>query len=324
MNEVTVVRWRRYGKDRLYVTAPNGTKLGWHDLQTGEDHPEAPGLADHLASAIADCKPEGQAISADGATPAADQETPASPIISPTSPPVRGPAAAATAVLEFAADVSPVPAEPAEPSWEDLAGRRPGAAAREQAIGLRHAAPVRTVLARALRVHTDERAWRLGADGEQLVAGQLAKLARKDPGWRFLHAIPVGENGADIDHLVVGPGGVFTLNAKNHPGAKIWVAGNTFMVNGRRQPYLRNSRFEAGRAGKLLTSAAGFEVQAVGVVVPVNAPDLKVKTPPDGAHVVNRMRLVAWLRAWPAVLDERTITAIADAARRSTTWRKAT
>jgi hypothetical protein len=29
-----VRRWRRYGKDRLYVTAGDGTEVGWYDLLT--------------------------------------------------------------------------------------------------------------------------------------------------------------------------------------------------------------------------------------------------------------------------------------------------
>ena len=104
-----------------------------------------------------------------------------------------------------------------------------------------------------------------------MVAGQLAKLARKDPRWRYLQAIPVGVNGSDIDHLAIGPGGVFGLNAKHHPGSNVWVGGNTLMINGQRQPYIRNSRHEAQRAGKLLTAACGFHVPVIGMVVPVGA-----------------------------------------------------
>jgi hypothetical protein len=81
---------------------------------------------------------------------------------------------------------------------------------------------------------TDEWAWRIGADGEEKVAAQFDKVAGKDPRWQFIHAIPVGTRGSDIDHLVVGPGGVFTVNAKNHPNAKVWVGGDTFLVNGHR------------------------------------------------------------------------------------------
>jgi hypothetical protein len=169
-------------------------------------------------------------------------------------------------------------------------------------------------------VHTEERAWRIGADGEEKVAAQLAKLARKDARWQFLHAIPVGEYGSDIDHFVVGPGGVFSLNVKHHPGGQVWVGGNTLMINGQRQPYIRNSRHEAQRATKLLTAACEFPVFVTGLVVPVGADAITIKTPPADVHVVNRMRLTHWLRAQPTVLPDAQIEAIFDAARRSTTW----
>lgn len=208
----------------------------------------------------------------------------------------------------------------AEPEWEDLAQRQAGALAREQAVALREAAPVRSLLARVLGVHTDERAWRIGADGEQKVAAQLAKLAAKDGRWQSLHALPVGDRGSDIDHLVIGPGGVFSLNAKHHPGSKIWVGGNTLMVNGRRLPYVRNARFEAQRASRLLSETCGFPVFVRGVVVPVGADDVTIKTPPKDVSVVNRMQLVRWLRSQPDLLTADQTRTIFAAARRSTTW----
>ena len=104
--------------------------------------------------------------------------------------------AASPCPLTGAASISERSAELAiEPVWDDLVQRRAGQAAREQATALKEAAPVRTFLARLLRVHTDERAWRIGADGEEKVAAQLAKLIKRDPRWRVLHAVPVGENG---------------------------------------------------------------------------------------------------------------------------------
>jgi hypothetical protein len=76
---------------------------------------------------------------------------------------------------------------------------------REQALALKQAAPLWTLLARALGVRNDERAWRIGADGEEKVAAQLEKVIVKDPPWRILHAVRVGERGSDIDHIVIGP-----------------------------------------------------------------------------------------------------------------------
>ena len=53
---------------------------------------------------------------------------------------------------------------------KDLSGNRPGASAQAKAQEHRIDAPVRTLLARLMGVHTDERAWRVGARGEQVVA----------------------------------------------------------------------------------------------------------------------------------------------------------
>jgi hypothetical protein len=49
--EVTIARWRKFGRDRLYVTLSDGTRVGYWDLVTDEPHPERPELVDLLASA---------------------------------------------------------------------------------------------------------------------------------------------------------------------------------------------------------------------------------------------------------------------------------
>jgi hypothetical protein len=37
MGDTVVQRRRKYGKDRLYINADDGTRIGWHDVLTGED-----------------------------------------------------------------------------------------------------------------------------------------------------------------------------------------------------------------------------------------------------------------------------------------------
>lgn len=204
--------------------------------------------------------------------------------------------------------------------WEDLAARLPGSAASAAAADARATAPVQSVLARLMGVHTDERAWRLGAAGEKRVGRQLQRLVTSDPRWRCLHAIPVGRRGADIDHLVIGPGGVFTLNAKHHPGARLWIGGDTFMVNGVRQPYVRNSRHEAARASRLLSAAAGHPIAVTGVVVPVGAQDVRIKKSPTDVVVVPRRQLRCWLASLPQALPGAIVDSLYEQARRSTTW----
>jgi hypothetical protein len=208
----------------------------------------------------------------------------------------------------------------APPEWRDLADNRAGAAARAQAERLKDAAPFRSAVARLLGVHSDERAWRIGADGEEKVAAKLDKVSRKDPRWRSLHAIPVGQRGSDIDHLVIGPGGVFTVNAKHHPRAKIWVGGDTFLVNGQRHPYIRNCRHEASRAARLLAAAGAPAVPVRGVIVPVRADKVSIKKAPDDVEIIARFELARWLLRCAPTLDNATIAAVYEVARRSTTW----
>ena len=130
----------------------------------------------------------------------------------------------------------------------------------EHLLALQQDAPPRSPVARALGVSPldEERAaWYRGALGEAAVGRLLEKLPE---GWTVLHAVPVGKGDSDIDHVVIGPGGVFTINTKNHAGQQAWVPGRTLLVNGQKQPHLRNAGHEAQRASRLLSAAAGFRV----------------------------------------------------------------
>lgn len=293
-----VKQWARYGNDRLYVQTSEGTKLGYLDNKTGTYV-----VFDDALRPAVDAALSAHRRAAEGA------ESPGAPAV-PEQLAVR-------------AELAPAIPPAAEPTWTDLSTTQAGAAAREQAVALRRGAPVRTFFSRALGIKTDERAWRIGADAEEAVAAKLAKL---DDRWHVLHAVPVGENGSDIDHVVIGPGGVFTINTKHHPDAAIWVGGNTFLVNGQRVPYVRNSRFEARRTAKLLTAAlGGVPVPTVGVIAVMGAhKGFTVKSqPPDGdVHVVTRRKAAKWLSKQPMRLDGVQVASVYAVALRSATWRR--
>lgn len=190
--------------------------------------------------------------------------------------------------------------------------------AEDPAVAARHAVPVRTFAARLPGVHTDERAWHVGARDEEKAGACLERLSDE---WRVLHAVPVGDRDADIDHLVVGPGGVFTINAKHHPDANVWVAGNTFMVNGRRQPYVRNARHEARRASRALSAATEQRIEVTGVIAVVGAAGgFTVREQPADVRVEARKRLDRWLLAQPVQLTDADVERAHHAARRSDTW----
>jgi len=292
MTEIQVSRWRRYGKDRLYVNGADGVRIGWVDNLSGERVIERPELTAAFEAALAN---EG--------LPASPVQVEAAPV-----PP------------------APSPASPrrAEPVWVDLAGNRPGQAAREQAIAHREAMRERskagTFLARAFDLNTDERAWRVGADGEEAVGARLASL--ESHGWRVLHAVNVGTRGSDIDHVAIGPGGVYTLNTKTHRGHRVTVYEHAILVDGHKQPYyLRNSRHEAARATRLLTQACGIPIAATPLIV-VMCDELTIKKQPADVPVVGRRDIALWLRKRPVVLTTCEVNMIWEYARRSTTWQR--
>src|SRR5271155_376628 len=53
-----------------------------------------------------------------------------------------------------------------------------------------------------------------GATGEEQVGGLLDGLA--DGEWRVMHDVSFGRG--NVDHVLVGPAGVFTVETKSHPG----------------------------------------------------------------------------------------------------------
>jgi hypothetical protein len=338
VTEWIVRRWARFGHDRLYAATPGGTDLGYLDLATGRFHSDdlsnlpllRRAVGEHFAPVAAPdpASAPSPAVAVAGAGQPESAPAPSAPSAPPVPKPtptptpdplqVSGPEPTSAPGLLMA----PGPrAEPAPgPRCHDLTGIPAGAAARERAIAEREAQGViRHLFARLVDAKTDERAWRIGADGEQAVAEQLAMLGLQ---WRILHAVRVGERGADIDHVVIGPGGVFTVNSKNHPKAAIWVGGDTVMINGSRVPYVRNSRHEAGRASRLLAEYVGFPVPVTGMIAVVGARrGFTVKSQPAdrAVVVVPRRGIRRFLQSQPPRLSLREIDAIHEVARRSTT-----
>ncbi|HRE00300.1 MAG TPA: nuclease-related domain-containing protein [Ilumatobacteraceae bacterium] len=293
MTQLIETRWTRYGKDRVYVKTADGDDVGHVDL-----------VARTVVARVPDYEIELQMCLARW-TSAADQLPDETPVPAPPAP-----------VGDCVTTPEPTITEPSivEAAARDLAG----AAARAKRNEVNAQAPVMNFVARVLGVKTDERAWRVGAKGEEKVANELAKL---DGGWRVLHAVEVGENGSDIDHVLIGPPGVFTLNTKRHPRGKAWVGDRMVMVNGQPTDYLRNSRFEANRSSRLLTAACARDVPVTAAIVFVDLDGFTVKQIPPDVHVTTCRRLLGWLRALPATIDATDVEVIFAKARLSSTWK---
>jgi len=175
-----------------------------------------------------------------------------------------------------------------------------GAAARAKRDEVNAQAPVRNLVARVLGVKTEERAWRVGAKGEEKVGKELTKLPA---GWHVLHEVQVSDAGTDIDHVVIGPAGVFTLNTKRHPDGKVTVYERALYVNGAKVDYLQKSCGEACRASRRLTEACGLPVSVRSAIVFVDLADIKEKGQPDDVLITTRRRLVNLLQSLPVSLS---------------------
>ncbi|MFF2347351.1 nuclease-related domain-containing protein [Pseudarthrobacter sp. NPDC058119] len=161
--------------------------------------------------------------------------------------------------------------------------------------------------------------WYRGALGEIAVGRLLANLG---PEWLVLHAVPVGTGTSDIDHVLVGPAGVFTINTKNHSGQPVWVAGRTLMVAGTKTRHLYNGAYEAARGAKLLTAAARFPVKVTGVVVIVEPKSLTIRARPEAVKVVTDAQLLRWLRGFRPVLTGEEVANISAVAVQPGTWHR--
>lgn len=187
-----------------------------------------------------------------------------------------------------------VPAAPAT-----MRDRVPAQALLEQVLLRQAAARSRTAVERLVGrdpVEPDARAWYTGATGERSVAARLTGLPS---GWTVLHSLPVGRNGADIDHLVVGPGGVFTVNTKHHTDASVWVAGRTVLVSGASRQIVQRAEAEARRVDRIVASVLPDAPCVQPVIAVVGAKRMRVRRAPRLVAVVRAEQLRRYLRSQP-------------------------
>jgi hypothetical protein len=150
--------------------------------------------------------------------------------------------------------------------------------------------------AQADALDNEARAWALGAEGERRVAAALQGLPA---GWHVLHdrLLRPGLSGSNLDHVVVGPCGVFLIDAKNWSG-RIGVYRETLWQHaGRHLP--KEAELDA-----LSRSAGAMERALAAPVTPVLAlaGNQSARFTPQrvrGVQVVPVARLAEWLRAQP-------------------------
>ena len=107
------------------------------------------------------------------------------------------------------------------------------------------------------------RIWSKGAKGEKIVAKKLKKLPKK---YTAIRDVKIPNLGGDIDHVVVGPTGIYVIETKNYkptyiPGEDCWyhTSGRVSQLNPAKQVKLQVSKlnnFLEPKMGKKLNRAA--------------------------------------------------------------------
>lgn len=168
-------------------------------------------------------------------------------------------------------------------------------------------------------LHVDAESWFSGAHGELKVGALLSKLGDE---WTVLHAVPVGTGDSDVDHVLVGPAGVFTINTKRHRGKKIWVSERMLMVSGQKTDHLRNSRHEAKRASKILSAATGMQIDAHPILAIVDPAGFTFRQRPKDVSIMDARALRRWLKRLKPTLEPDEVQRIASVATKPLIWHK--
>ena len=83
-----------------------------------------------------------------------------------------------------------------------------------EALILLEVAAIVAFLAVGETVDRDIGRWRRGAEGEEVVGKILEEMSAS--GWHVIHDVTFGRG--NIDHIAIGPGGVFAVETKSHGG----------------------------------------------------------------------------------------------------------
>lgn len=142
-------------------------------------------------------------------------------------------------------------------------------------------------------------AWRIGAEGERLTARALQELSAS---YRVQHDLAMPGSKANIDHVVTGPTGVFTVETKNYKSGVTITNGRVF-GSGRSLDHVVQ---QARRQAAVIAEKTGTSVTPIvcvhggGVTVKGRRQDPIV----DGVRFCSGRRLCETITSYPAELSD--------------------
>jgi hypothetical protein len=152
---------------------------------------------------------------------------------------------------------------------------------------------LQTLLPGRARVQPARPAARTGASAPSVTR----ELARLGPDWRVLDDITSGRRGR-LEHLVIGPGGVFAVTAHHDARNTICLGSESLLVGGSRVHHGRISRDEAADVSAWLTRSVGYAIPVTALVLIVGDRRFVVPRQNDDAlvRVTTPAGAVRWMR----------------------------
>ncbi|WP_284255170.1 nuclease-related domain-containing protein [Pseudolysinimonas kribbensis] len=173
-------------------------------------------------------------------------------------------------------------------------------------------------------IDDEARGWYDGVLGERQTALELSLLG---PEWTILHSIPIGERGTDIDHLAIGPCGVFVINSKRHPGKTVTAGGLGMRLDGIGVGHVSSIARQTAQVEGRLSSRCGFAVPVEGILSFVDVRRIVIKAPlgENGTRIwaVHDSQLSTTLHG-PRVMSDEQLARLVSVASLPGTWSKST
>lgn len=158
-------------------------------------------------------------------------------------------------------------------------------------------------------------AWRVGAEGERKTAKYLDGLA--EAGFVVLHDRKVPGYGGNLDHVAIGPTGVWTIETKNLTG-KVEIDGDSLRIRGYRQDKIVDQvvREAAAVQVALREPLAGHGLSVTPVICLHRAELPWFNKTVRGVRLASGRQLVRLLRDGDRRLGPEDVQRLADDARR--------
>lgn len=153
-------------------------------------------------------------------------------------------------------------------------------------------------------------AFRIGAEGERRTAAILAGLPST---WRVVHDLDMPRGRGNIDHVAIGPPGVFTIETKNYVKGIVIQHGRAMSAGRSAQKVVD----QANRQAKVIAKLAGVSVHPVVAVHGggVTVKGWRQKPVIAGVRFCSGSRLVKVLTEQPPRLSSAEVERIATAVR---------